>query len=182
MRADFASDPALFAELEAELGGPYRPWSTAVHDGGREAEALAELTEFLDHHLKAVAVPDGSVRVGPVHVRPDGDGPDPARALARWDPAHRAAKGRDLGRRSARGSSSSGGSSTGGSARSRRSLPPDTALMLMSDHGFGPIEWYVNFNVWLLERGDIALQDSFYVKQKQWFYDRGVTPAVRSTA
>ena len=27
----------------------------------------------------------------------------------------------------------------------------------MSDHGFGPIEWYVNFNVWLLERGDIAL-------------------------
>ena len=46
----------------------------------------------------------------------------------------------------------------------------------MSDHGFGPIEWYVNFNVWLLERGDIALQDSFYVKQKHWFYRRGVTP------
>ena len=46
----------------------------------------------------------------------------------------------------------------------------------MSDHGFGPIEWYVNFNVWLLERGDIALEDSFYVKQKHWFYRRGVTP------
>ena len=52
---DFASDPALLAELEAELGGPYRPWSTAVHDGGNEAEALAELTDFLDHHLKAVS-------------------------------------------------------------------------------------------------------------------------------
>ena len=47
---------------------------------------------------------------------------------------------------------------------------------MISDHGFGPIEWYVNFNVWLLERGDIALQNSFYVKQKKWFYDRGVTP------
>ena len=46
----------------------------------------------------------------------------------------------------------------------------------MSDHGFGPIEWYVNFNVWLLEQGFIALQDSFYVKQKHWFYRRGVTP------
>ena len=33
---DFASDPALFAELEQEVG-PYRPWSTAVHDGGNEA-------------------------------------------------------------------------------------------------------------------------------------------------
>src|SRR3954452_24010552 len=51
---DFASDPAILAELERALGGPYRPWNTSVHDGGREAEALGELTEFLDHHLKAV--------------------------------------------------------------------------------------------------------------------------------
>ena len=55
-------------------------------------------------------------------------------------------------------------------------LPSDAALLLMSDHGFGPIEWYVNFNVWLLEQGFIALQDSFYVKQKHWFYRRGMTP------
>ena len=34
--ADFASDPAIFAELEQAVG-PYRPWSTAVHDGGNEA-------------------------------------------------------------------------------------------------------------------------------------------------
>ena len=31
---DFASDPAIFAELEQAVG-PYRPWSTAVHDGGQ---------------------------------------------------------------------------------------------------------------------------------------------------
>src|SRR5689334_11291364 len=29
---DFASDPAIFAELEQAVG-PYRPWDTAVHDG-----------------------------------------------------------------------------------------------------------------------------------------------------
>ena len=46
----------------------------------------------------------------------------------------------------------------------------------MSDHGFGPIEWYVNFNVWLLEQGFISLQDSLYVKQKHWCYRRGMTP------
>src|SRR5688572_9116188 len=30
---DFASDPALFAELEQHLGRPYQPWNTSVHDG-----------------------------------------------------------------------------------------------------------------------------------------------------
>src|SRR5581483_9473332 len=50
---DFASDPAIFAELERTIG-PYRPWSTAVHDGGREAHTLDELTRFLEHHLAAV--------------------------------------------------------------------------------------------------------------------------------
>ncbi len=51
---DFASDPALFAELERHLGRPVSPWTTAVHDGGREAQVLADLTDFLDQHLKAV--------------------------------------------------------------------------------------------------------------------------------
>jgi predicted AlkP superfamily phosphohydrolase/phosphomutase len=55
-------------------------------------------------------------------------------------------------------------------------LPQETAFLILSDHGFGPIEYYVNFNVWLLERGYIALDDSFYVKQKHWFYRRGATP------
>lgn len=50
---DFSSDPAIFAELEKAVG-PYRPWSASVHDGGNEARVLADLTDFLDHHLKAV--------------------------------------------------------------------------------------------------------------------------------
>src|SRR5215212_1933909 len=50
---DFASDPAIFAELEQEVG-TYRPWSTTVHDGGNEARVLADLTAFLDQHLRAV--------------------------------------------------------------------------------------------------------------------------------
>ena len=51
--ADFASDPAIFAELE-EAVGPYQPWSTAIHDGGNEAAVLADLHRFLDQHLKAI--------------------------------------------------------------------------------------------------------------------------------
>ena len=171
---DFASDPAIFAELEAAVG-PYRPWSTAVHDGGNEAGALAELTGFLDHHLKAVQflmkrcpwdlfmfdlMATDRIQHELWHA---------------WEPTHREAKGRDLSSIRA-GYVDFWKKLDDGIGEIEAALPPDTTLLLISDHGFGPIEWYVNFNVWLLERGDIALQDSFYVKQKKWFYDRGVTP------
>src|SRR5262249_44715209 len=50
---DFASDPALFAELERAVG-PYRAWSTAVRDGGNEARVLDDLRGFLEQNLRAV--------------------------------------------------------------------------------------------------------------------------------
>jgi len=171
---DFSSDPVLFAELEAAIG-PYRPWSTAVHDGGQEARALQELTEFLDHHLKAVQflmkrcpwdlfmfdlMATDRIQHELWHA---------------WESTHREAKGRDLSA-IREGYIDFWKKLDTGVGEIEAGLPPDTTLLLISDHGFGPIEWYVNFNVWLLERGDIALQDSFYVKQKKWFYDRGVTP------
>src|SRR5262249_8374132 len=52
--ADFSSDPGLFAELEKALG-PYRPWSTAIHDGGNEAAVLDDLQSFLEQHLRAIS-------------------------------------------------------------------------------------------------------------------------------
>ena len=55
-------------------------------------------------------------------------------------------------------------------------MPRDTAFLIISDHGFGPIEHYVNFNVWLLDQGYIALDPSFYVRQKHWCHRRGVSP------
>ena len=171
---DFASDRAIFAELEAAVG-TYRPWSTAVHDGGNEAGALAELTDFLDHHLKAVRflmkrcpwdlfmfdlMATDRIQHELWHA---------------WEPTHREAEGRDLSGIRA-GYVDFWKKLDDGVGAIEADLPADTTLLLISDHGFGPIEWYVNFNVWLLQRGDIALQDSFYVKQKKWFYDRGVTP------
>jgi predicted AlkP superfamily phosphohydrolase/phosphomutase len=171
---DFASDPTLFAELEREVG-PYRPWSTAVHDGGREASALAELTDYLEHHLKAVRF---------LARRCDWDlfmydlmATDRIQheLWHAWDPSHRAAQGRDLSA-VREGFIDFWRKLDDGIGAIEADLPADTALILMSDHGFGPIEWYVNFNVWLLGRGDIALIDSPYVKQKHWFYRQGATP------
>ena len=120
---DFASDPALFAELERAVG-PYRPWSTAVHDGGREAETLAELTGFLDQHLRAVRF---------LMDRCDWDlflynlmATDRIQheLWHAWDPQHPAAQGRDLAAVCAGFDRRSGSGSTTASARSSTRCRP----------------------------------------------------------
>ena len=172
---DFASDPEILKELEAHLGTPYRPWSTAVHDNGNEPAALNELTEFLDHHLKAVRF---LMKRCPWDLFMfDLMATDRAQheLWHAWLPTHRAAKGRDLSAVRA-GFVEFWRVLDRGIGEIEAELPPDTSMILMSDHGFGPIEWYVNFNVWLLEHGYIGLQDSWYVKQKHWFYKHGATP------
>ncbi|HEV3120927.1 MAG TPA: alkaline phosphatase family protein, partial [Isosphaeraceae bacterium] len=148
----------------------------AVHDGGREAETLTELTHFLDQHLRATRflmdrcewdlflfdlMATDRIQHELWHVA---------------DPSHRAARGRPELGSLREGWNAFWTRLDQGLGEIAGALPPDTALVLLSDHGFGPIEWYLNFNTWLLERGDIALHDSFYVKQKHWCYRKGVTP------
>ena len=173
--ADFASDPAIFKEMEQALGTPYRPWSTTVHDGGNEPAALADLADYLDHHLKAVRF---LMKRCPWDLFMfDLMATDRAQheLWHAWDPSHDAAKGRDLSAVRA-GFIDFWKRLDRGVGEIEADLPPDTALLLMSDHGFGPIEWYVNFNVWLLDQGFIGLDDSFYVRQKHWFWKKGATP------
>ena len=173
---DFSSDPSLFAELEKEVG-PYRPWATVIHDGGNEAAVLDDLQDFLEQHLRTVSflmnrcdwdlfmfdlMATDRIQHELWHV---------------WDLTHRVAQGREKELAALRPRLIDFWQAVDrGVGAIEADLPSDTALLLMSDHGFGPIEHYVNFNVWLLERGDIALEDSFYVRQKHWCYRHGVTP------
>ncbi len=174
--SDFSSDPALFAELEREVG-PYRPWATAIHDGGNEAGVLDDLQSFLEQHLATVRflmnrcdwdlflfdlMATDRIQHELWHV---------------WDLTHAAARGRERELAALRPRLLDFWRTLDREiGEIEASLPSDAALLLISDHGFGPIEHYVNFNVWLLEQGFLALQDSFYVKQKHWFHRRGVTP------
>lgn len=173
---DFASDPAVFAELEQAVG-PYKAWNTAVHDGGREAETLNELRGFLEHHLAAVKFLMGRCEWDLFMFDLMATDRIQHELWHVWDETHRARKGHETRLDGLKqGCRDFWGALDRGVGEIEAALPADTALILMSDHGFGPIEWYVNFNVWLLERGDIALEDSFYVRQKHWFYKRGLTP------
>jgi predicted AlkP superfamily phosphohydrolase/phosphomutase len=173
---DFSSDPAIFAELERELGH-YEPWSTSIHDGGNEAVVLGDLCRFMEQHFDAIRfmmkrcewdlfifdlMATDRLQHELWHV---------------WDLTHRAARGRERELEALRPKLLEFWRRIDARiGEIEAELPPDTAFLIISDHGFGPIEHYVNFNVWLLEQGFIALEDSFYVKQKQWFYRRGVTP------
>lgn len=41
-------------------------------------------------------------------------------------------------------------------------LDEDTAIMIMSDHGFGPVKKFINVNVWLLENGYMKLKRNIF--------------------
>lgn len=45
-------------------------------------------------------------------------------------------------------------------SRLTKALDDDTVVMIMSDHGFGPIYKYINFNNWLLDQGLLVLKDT----------------------
>jgi predicted AlkP superfamily phosphohydrolase/phosphomutase len=173
---DFTSDPEILAELE-KIVGPYQPWSTSIHDGGNEATVLSDLRAFLEQHLKAVhflmnrcdwdlfifdLMATDRLQHELWHV---------------WDLTHRAANGRQHELEALRPKLIDFWRALDDNIGAiEADLPSDASLLLISDHGFGPIEYYVNFNVWLLEHGYIGLEDSFYVKQKYWCYRQGVTP------
>lgn len=56
------------------------------------------------------------------------------------------------------------------------SLDDDTALIVMSDHGFGPLRRCLYINNWLLEEGYLKLKPSPLVRLKWHLYRRGYTP------
>ncbi len=175
--ADFSTDPALYSELEEHLGKPYRAWATEIHDGGNEAKVLDDLQDFLDQNLKTIEF---------LMTRCEWDlFLFDLMAIDRsqhelwhvWDLEHPEAKGREAELSALRQRYIEFWKSLDrGLGEILAKMPSDTTVLVMSDHGFGPITHYVNFNVWLLEQGFIALQDSFYVKQKHWCYRHGLTP------
>ncbi len=56
-------------------------------------------------------------------------------------------------------------------------LPPGSTVMVMSDHGFGPLHRIVNLNNLFIERGLMALKQDGWVQARAWAFRRGLTPA-----
>ena len=52
----------------------------------------------------------------------------------------------------------------------------DGVTFVISDHGFGGTNYFIDQNSWLLREGFIALKKSFRVRLKKMLFDMGVTP------
>jgi predicted AlkP superfamily phosphohydrolase/phosphomutase len=55
---------------------------------------------------------------------------------------------------------------------------PDTTIILMSDHGFGAIHKFVNFNIWLLQEGFLQLKQDLPTQLKHALFNFGFTPSL----
>lgn len=59
-----------------------------------------------------------------------------------------------------------------------RQQDPDTTVILMSDHGFGAIHKFVNFNIWLLKEGFLRLKQDIPTQVKRVLFEMGFTPSL----
>jgi predicted AlkP superfamily phosphohydrolase/phosphomutase len=56
------------------------------------------------------------------------------------------------------------------------SLEPDTVLMIMSDHGFGPFHKFIHLNNWLRAQGWLKLKPTLVAKAKSGLFRCGFSP------
>lgn len=57
-------------------------------------------------------------------------------------------------------------------------IDPETTVILMSDHGFGAIHKFVNFNIWLLNEGFLQLKRDIPTQLKRVLFNLGFTPSL----
>ena len=55
-------------------------------------------------------------------------------------------------------------------------VPADTTVIVMSDHGFGPLHYTVNLNLLLMDAGLMHLKNAPITRLKAWLFRRGITP------
>ena len=53
----------------------------------------------------------------------------------------------------------------------------DTLIIVMSDHGMGPLYKWIHLNVWLLKEGYLKLKKSFLTRIRKMLFDIGFTPS-----
>ena len=58
---------------------------------------------------------------------------------------------------------------------------PDTAVLIASDHGFGPAHTYCAFNIWLMQEGFLQLKKDALTRLKHLIFSLGITPELAYT-
>ncbi|MFH1277405.1 MAG: alkaline phosphatase family protein [Candidatus Eisenbacteria bacterium] len=174
---DFTHPPELLAELEREFG-PYPIYHKEVYQKGKVGQVLDEAFEILGYRRKvalkllrerewdfAIAYFEGTDRLQHEvwHIFDENHPHSDPKEVARYKPRilefYREVD--DAAREIAETAGSKG----------------EVTEIVMSDHGFGPIHDYLNFNVWLLDKGFLALKRDAATRLKKVLFRMGITPA-----
>jgi predicted AlkP superfamily phosphohydrolase/phosphomutase len=165
----------LLARYEPEIG-PYRVTPQVQYRPGNEDAFIAELRAFVDLHARLALrlMRDEPWDFCMVHFLATDNA---SHALwrfmdathPRYEPALAARYGHALRDVYARCDAALG--------ELIAAAPPDTDVLVMSDHGFGPLHWTVNLNLLFLERGLLQLKRDPWTRLRAWAFRRGLTPA-----
>jgi len=173
---DLSYPPDLIKEVERRFG-PYPLYHSKVYAPGRVQELLAECHTILSYRAKTASYLmqnqdwdvlmiylEGTDRVQHElwHIL---DGSHP-----RHDPAE-ASRYRQATLDFYRETDEQ-------TQRLAEAAGPGTTVILMSDHGFGPIHRFVSINIWLWKQGFLVLKRDAVTWLKALLFQLGVTPAL----
>jgi len=172
-KRDFTYPPELLDEIESKFGS-YRLYLNKSYVEGREHELLDELFEVFDYRRKVVnyLLENYDWDFFMFHIL----GIDRIQHEL-WhilDHKHHAHKEGD--KRYRRRIVEYFQRVDQGLGEIVEKVGDDTVVMIMSDHGFGPIYKFMSFNVWLLKEGFLKLKRGPITLLKRAFYRAGMTP------
>jgi len=166
--------PDFLKPYEAELG-PYRLTPRVSYKAGNEAEFIADIHDLIetqaryalrlmrDHPTDFTMVHFLATDISQHALWKHQDPTHPAH-----DPAQAARYGNAIREIYARLDAVIG---------QMMELTPDATVIVMSDHGFGPLHRIVNLNMLFLEAGLLALKRTLWVRLRAWAFKRGFTPS-----
>jgi predicted AlkP superfamily phosphohydrolase/phosphomutase len=172
-RRDFTHPPELLDDLEAEFG-PYKLYHRQVYSKRGVGLVLDELYDVLDYNVKVtrhlMRTVDWSLFFS--HFW----GTDRAQhelwhLIDENHPRYDPKEGRRFGPR-LRGFYNALDKGVGEIVDDAG----DANVMIVSDHGFGPIHTFLSFNTWLMEHGYLFLKNDPATMLKRLTYAMGLTP------
>ncbi|MCS6886286.1 MAG: alkaline phosphatase family protein [Acidobacteriota bacterium] len=173
-RRDITYPSNLLDELEAKFG-PYKLYMTQTYAPGKIDKLLEELHEELDYKSKVNCYLMGSYdwQLFVTHIW----GTDRCQhelwhVVDRTHPRHDRAEAGEY-REKILGYWQSVDEEVG---RMIRASGSDTAVFVVSDHGFGPAYKYCSFNIWLMQQGFLCLKPSAKTRLKRLLFGLGLTP------
>lgn len=173
---DFGKPDGIIDEIEANVGRPYVPSTSAVYTKGNVGALLEQFHRTLDYHIRTakylLARERWDIFFG--HLMTTDSMQHELWHLL--DPTHSAHDPTEAAEHRPQIEAIYSRIDQELLAPIVASLDDSTSLLIMSDHGFGGIEYILYMNMWLLQHGYIAWSPDLWTQTKARMHRWGITP------